>query len=255
MTERQADTVLECRDLHLSFGALKATDGVSLAVRQGEIHALIGPNGAGKSTLIGLIAGTLRPHSGQVRLGGRDVTGRDVAARARAGLARSFQVSSVAAELTVLQNVTLAVAAARGEVFRFVRPVLSSGALRSEALAHIGRVGLAGRLAVTAGDLAHGERRRLELAMALALRPRLFVLDEPMAGMGPDGAREMTALLSDLRHEAPILLVEHDMDAVFALADRISVLVSGRVIASGSVAAIRADPAVQAAYLGEERLA
>ena len=248
------DPMLEIRDLHLSFGALKVTDGVSLRLCRGEIHALIGPNGAGKSTLIGLIAGTLRPQSGQVRLTGRDVTEDDVAARARSGLARSFQVSSIAAELTVLQNVLLAVLGARGRVFGFLRPVLSDGSMRAAALGHLARVGLSERLAVPAGDLAHGERRRLELAMALALEPRAFVLDEPMAGMGPDGAREMTRLLDDLRHEAPILLVEHDMDAVFALADRVSVLVSGRIIAQGTVAEIRADPAVQSAYLGEERL-
>lgn len=248
------EPVLEVRDLHLAFGALKATDGVSLGLRRGEIHALIGPNGAGKSTLIGLIAGTLAPDAGQVFLAGRDVTGADVVLRARAGLARSFQVSAVAAGLTVLQNVMLAVQGARGESFRFFRPALGQADLRRAAEAPIARVGLSDRLAVPAGDLAHGERRRLELAMALALAPRAFVLDEPMAGMGPDGARAMTALLDDLRHEAPILLVEHDMDAVFALADRVSVLVSGRIIASGTVAEIRADPEVRRAYLGEEML-
>ncbi|TCM88173.1 ABC transporter ATP-binding protein [Rhodovulum steppense] len=248
------EPVLEVRDLHRAFGALKATDGVSLTLRRSEIHALIGPNGAGKSTLIGLIAGNLKPDAGQVVLNGRDVTQADVAARARAGLARSFQVSAVAAELTVLQNVVLAVQGARGQSFRFFRPALANTGLRAAAEAHIARAGLSGRRAIPAGDLAHGERRRLELAMALALAPRAFVLDEPMAGMGPDGAREMTALLDDLRHEAPILLVEHDMDAVFALADRVSVLVSGRIIASGTVAEIRADPEVQRAYLGEERL-
>ncbi|TCP44256.1 ABC transporter ATP-binding protein [Rhodovulum marinum] len=248
------EPVLDVRNLQLSFGALKATDGVSLTLRPGEIHALIGPNGAGKSTLIGLIAGTLTPDAGQVFLSGRDVTGTDVVARARAGLARSFQVSAVAGELTVLQNVVLAVQGARGQSFRFFRPALGQADLCEAAEAHIARVGLSDRRAVQAGDLAHGERRRLELAMALALCPRAFVLDEPMAGMGPDGAREMTALLDDLRHEAPILLVEHDMDAVFALADRVSVLVSGRVIASGTVAEIRADAEVQRAYLGEEML-
>ncbi|MCO8146270.1 ATP-binding cassette domain-containing protein [Rhodovulum tesquicola] len=248
------EPVLEVRDLHRAFGALKATDGVSLTLRRSEIHALIGPNGAGKSTLIGLIAGNLKPDAGQVVLNGRDVTQADVAARARAGLARSFQVSAVAGELTVLQNVVLAVQGARGQSFRFFRPALANAGLRAAAETHIARTGLSDRLAVPAGDLAHGERRRLELAMALALAPRAFVLDEPMAGMGPDGAREMTALLDDLRHEAPILLVEHDMDAVFALADRVSVLVSGRILASGTVAEIRADPEVQRAYLGEERL-
>lgn len=248
------EPVLDVRNLHLSFGAVKATDGVSLTLWPGEIHALIGPNGAGKSTLIGLIAGSLTPDAGRIRLAGRDVTRADAVARARAGLARSFQVSAVAGELTVLQNVVLAVQGARGRSFRFFRPALADRDLRNSAEAHIARVGLADRRAVPAGDLAHGERRRLELAMALALSPRAFVLDEPMAGMGPDGAREMTALLNDLRHEAPIVLVEHDMDAVFALADRVSVLVSGRIIASGTVAEIRADPEVRRAYLGEEML-
>ncbi|SIO23207.1 amino acid/amide ABC transporter ATP-binding protein 1, HAAT family [Rhodovulum sp. ES.010] len=248
------EPVLEARDLHRAFGALKATDGVSLTLCPAEIHALIGPNGAGKSTLIGLIAGALAPDAGQVLLSGRDVTRADVVTRARAGLARSFQVSAVAAELTVLQNVVLAVQGARGQSFRFFRYALRAAGLREAAEAHLARVGLSHRLALPAGDLAHGERRRLELAMALALSPRAFVLDEPMAGMGPDGAREMTRLLDDLRHEAPILLVEHDMDAVFALADRVSVLVSGRVIASGTVAEIRADAEVQRAYLGEEML-
>ncbi|TCO74000.1 ABC transporter ATP-binding protein [Rhodovulum euryhalinum] len=248
------EPVLEVRNLQLSFGALRATDGVSLTLCPGEIHALIGPNGAGKSTLIGLIAGTLKPDAGQVRLAGRDVTAADAAVRARAGLARSFQVSAVAADLTVLQNAVLAVQGARGQSFGFFRPALADAALRGAAEAHIARVGLSDRRTIPAGDLAHGERRRLELAMALALAPRAFVLDEPMAGMGPDGAREMTALLDDLRHEAPILLVEHDMDAVFALADRVSVLVSGRIIASGTVAEIRTDPEVRRAYLGEEML-
>ncbi|PTW51486.1 ABC transporter ATP-binding protein [Rhodovulum kholense] len=249
------DEILEVQDLQLAFGALKATDGVSLTLRRGEIHALIGPNGAGKSTLIGLIAGTLRPDAGCIRLNGRDVTGCDAAARARAGLARTFQITTLAPELTVLQNVMLAVAGASGAPYRFLRPALSDPALVERAGGFIARVGLAGRRAVRAGDLAHGERRRLDLAMALALAPRAFVLDEPMAGMGPDGAREMTALLDLLRREAPILLVEHDMDAVFRLADRISVLVSGRIIASGPVEAVRADREVQRAYLGEERLA
>ncbi|MBK1636622.1 ABC transporter ATP-binding protein [Rhodovulum adriaticum] len=248
------DPVLEVRNLHLSFGALKATDDVSLTLCPGEIHALIGPNGAGKSTLIGLIAGNLAPDAGQVLLNGRDVTAQDVAARAQAGLARSFQVSAVAPGLSVLQNVALAVQGARGGSFRLFRRALSDRALTGAAMTQIDRVGLTARRTVPAGDLAHGERRRLELAMALAQAPRAFVLDEPMAGMGPDGAREMTTLLDELRHEAPILLVEHDMDAVFRLADRISVLVSGRIIASGTVAQIRANPEVQTAYLGEERL-
>ncbi|MEX5727335.1 branched-chain amino acid transport system ATP-binding protein [Rhodovulum iodosum] len=248
------DPVLAVHDLSVAFGALKAVDRVSLDLRPGEIHALIGPNGAGKSTLIGLIAGGLRPASGRITFLGRDITRRDTAARARMGLARSFQVSSVAPDFTVLQNVTLAVEGAQGRAYGFFMPALSDRSLTDRAAQHIARVGLLNRVAVPAGDLAHGERRRLEVAMALAQHPKAFLLDEPMAGLGPDGAREFTQILDELRHEAPILLVEHDMDAVFRLADRISVLVYGRVVASGGVAEIRANPEVQRAYLGDETL-
>ena len=246
------DPVLELHDLCKAFGALRATDGVTLDLRRGEIHALIGPNGAGKSTLIKQITGELRQDSGSIRFEGRAIDRLDAAARARLGLARSFQVSSVVADFTVLENVMLAALGAGGGVFRFHRSALSDRQLTEPARFQIERAGLAGRDGVAAAALSHGERRRLEFAMALALRPRAFLLDEPMAGMGAEGAREMTAILSGLREEAPILLVEHDMDAVFALADRVSVLVYGRVIATGTVAEIRADPAVRAAYLGED---
>lgn len=252
MNDNGAEAVLEAAGLRKSFGALTATDGVSLALHPGEIHALIGPNGAGKSTLIKLIAGELAPDAGRVRFAGRDIAGVDAAGRARLGLARTFQVSSVAADFSVLQNVALAVQGASGRSFSFLRPALSDAALTVPARAAIDRAGLAGRERVRASDLSHGERRKLEIAMALALGPRVFLMDEPMAGMGPDGTRELTALLAGLKREAPILLVEHDMDAVFALADRVSVLVYGRVIASGTVAEVRADPAVQDAYLGAE---
>lgn len=241
--------VLAIRGLRKSFGALPATDGVDLTLRAGEIHALIGPNGAGKSTLIRQITGEMRQDAGTIHLAGRDIAGLSAAARARAGLARSFQISSVMAEFSALENVMLAVTG--GRVFRFFRPALRDAGLTGPARAALARVGLAGREAVPADALSHGERRRLEMAMALALRPRAFLLDEPMAGMGPEGARELTGLLSGLRSEAPILLVEHDMDAVFALADRISVLVHGRIIASGSPEAIRCDPEVRRSYLGE----
>jgi branched-chain amino acid transport system ATP-binding protein len=247
-----AEAALSLRGVSKSFGALRATDGVSLELRAGEIHALIGPNGAGKSTLIAQIAGALRPDAGEIWFEGRRIDGLDPAARARLGLARSFQVSSFAAEFSVLQNVMLAVQGASGASFRFFRPALSDRALTGPAWAAIARAGLAGREGVPAGDLAHGERRKLEIAMALALRPKAFLLDEPMAGMGPEGARELTALLAELRAEAPILLVEHDMDAVFALADRVSVLVYGRLIATGTVEEIRADAEVRRAYLGED---
>ncbi len=247
-----SDPILEVAGLSKSFGALKATDGVSLDLRPGEIHALIGPNGAGKSTLIKQICGELRQDAGIIRFEGQEISGLDPAARARLGLARSFQVSSVMAEFSVLQNVALAVQGASGASFRFFRPALADAALVGPARFHIAHAGLAGREDVPASELAHGERRKLEIAMALAMAPRAFLLDEPMAGMGLEGSKALTALLADLKTQAPILLVEHDMDAVFALADRISVLVYGRVIATGSVAEIRANPEVQRAYLGEE---
>ncbi len=247
-----ADKVLAIRGLSRSFGAVRAADDVSLDLRPGEIHALIGPNGAGKSTLISLIAGTIAPDAGTIRFAGREIGGLDAAARARLGLARSFQVSSLAPEMSVLENAVLAVQGASGVSFRFLRSALGQNRLTGPARAALARVGLTGRERVAAGDLSHGERRRLELAMALALGPRAFLLDEPMAGMDAAGSREMTALIAELRAEAPVLLVEHDMDAVFALADRISVLVYGRIIATGSVAEIRANAEVQRAYLGQD---
>lgn len=247
-----AEPVLEIRGLRKSFGALRAADGVDLDLRPGEIHALIGPNGAGKSTLIRLVTGELRPDAGTVRFLGQEVAGLDPAARARLGLARSFQVSSVAPEFTALGNVVLATLGAQGRSYGFFRPALADPTLTGPARDCIARAGLGGREAVPAAELAHGERRKLEVAMALALRPRAFLLDEPMAGMDGAGSAELTRLLDGLRAEAPILLVEHDMDAVFALADRVSVLVYGRVIATGSVAEIRADPEVRRSYLGED---
>ncbi len=246
-----AEPVLQIEALEKSFGALKATDGVTLDLRAGEIHALIGPNGAGKSTLIGQIAGAIRPDRGRIVLMGRDLAGVDAAGRAHLGLARTFQVSAVCAEFSVLQNVMLAVAGVSGRAFGLFRPALKDRRLVAPAEAAIERAGLQGRARIAAGDLSHGERRKLEIAMALAVRPRVFLMDEPMAGMGPDGAKEMTVLLAGLKTEAPILLVEHDMEAVFALADRVSVLVYGRIIASGTVAEVRADPQVQSVYLGE----
>ena len=247
-----ADAILQISHLRKRFGALTATDDVDLTLHQGEIHALIGPNGAGKSTLIKQIVGELRQDSGEVRFEGQRIDRLDAAARARLGLARSFQVSSVISDFTVLQNVALAVQGASGASFRFLRPVLKDTALTEPALFHIHQAGLDGRVEALAATLSHGERRKLEIAMALALRPRAFLLDEPMAGMGTEGAKALVALLSDLRTEAPILLVEHDMDAVFALADRISVLVYGRIIATGTVDEIRANPEVRRSYLGED---
>jgi len=246
-----AEPILETRGLVKSFGALAATDHVDLDLRPGEIHALIGPNGAGKTTLINQIAGAIRPDAGSIRFAGSDITGMGVAERARRGLGRTFQISSLAAEFSALRNVMLAVQSVQGTSFRFLRPVMSDRSLVDPALAALERVGLAARAAVAAAELSHGERRQLEIAIALALRSKALLLDEPMAGMGPEGTARLTGFLGALRDEVPILLVEHDMNAVFALADRISVLVYGRIIASGTVAEIRSDPAVRRAYLGE----
>lgn len=251
MVEVMADPVLEISGLVKSFGALRATDGVSLDLRPGEIHALIGPNGAGKSTLIHQICGTLRQDAGTIRFAGQDIGGLSVAERARFGLGRTFQVSSLAPEFSALRNVMLAVQAREGSSFRFFKPVMWDASLIDTAMAMLERVSLAERARVPAGELSHGERRQLEIAMALALQAKAFLLDEPMAGMGPEGSKSLTRFLDVLRHEAPILLVEHDMDAVFALADRISVLVYGRIIATGTVEEIRRDPAVRTAYLGD----
>ncbi len=247
-----AETVLELRGLKKAFGALKATDDVSLTLRKGEIHALIGPNGAGKSTLMELVSGKLAPDAGEVWLDGAEITGLSVARRARAGLGRSFQVSSLIPEYSALRNVMLALQARQGHSYRFLMPVMHDRALHQNARAILERVGLAPRASVEAAVLSHGERRLLEIAVALALAPRCFLLDEPMAGLGSEGTTRLVSFLRDLKQEAPILLIEHDMDAVFQLADRISVLVYGRIIASGTTAEIRANPQVRAVYLGEE---
>ena len=245
------EPVLEISNLVKSFGALRATDGVTIDLRPGEIHALIGPKGAGKSTLIHQICGTLRQDSGSIRFAGHDISSLGVAERARLGLGRTFQVSSLAPEFSALRNVMLAVQARQGSSFRFFKPVMADKTLRDAAMAMLERVGLTSRARIPSAELSHGERRQLEIAMALALGSKAFLLDEPMAGMGPEGSKSLTRFLDTLRQEAPILLVEHDMDAVFALADRISVLVYGRVIATGTVEEIRRDPTVRTAYLGD----
>ena len=245
------DPVLEVRGLTKRFGALVVSDAIDLALRPSEIHAIIGPNGAGKSTLIAQICGGLRPDAGRVVLGGQDVTARPTRDRARMGLARTFQISALAMEDTVLQNAMLGALGASRRPWGFFRPVLGRADLRATAEACLDRVGLLDKAAMRTAELSHGGRRQLEVAVALTLRPKAFVMDEPMAGLGAEGGATMTALLDGLRHEAPILLVEHDMDAVFALADRISVLVYGRIIASGPPDAIRTDPAVRDAYLGD----
>ncbi len=247
-----AEPLLELRSLQKAFGALRATDEVSLAVEPGQIHALIGPNGAGKSTLIGQIAGTLRPDAGQVRFRGQDITGLSVARRALLGLGRTFQISSLAMEFSVLRNVLLAVQARSGSSFRFWSRVRDEAALVEPAMAALTRVGLEARAEVAAEALSHGERRQLEVAIALAMRPALLLLDEPMAGLGPEGSKRLAGFLQELKQETAILLVEHDMDAVFSLADRISVLVYGRIVAVGTVEEVRASPIVREAYLGAE---
>jgi branched-chain amino acid transport system ATP-binding protein len=245
------EPILEVEGLTKSFGALRATDGVSLAVYPHQIHAQIGPNGAGKTTLLAQVAGELAPDAGSIRFMGRDVGALSVARRARMGLARTFQISSLAPAFSALRNVMLAVQAGQGTSFRFWQPVRADRRLVEPAMAALERVGLAGRAQERVGALSHGERRQVELAVALAMRPRLLLLDEPMAGLGAEDARRMTEVLAGLRAETAMLLIEHDMDAVFALADRISVMVYGRVIASGAPDAIRASAEVREAYLGD----
>jgi branched-chain amino acid transport system ATP-binding protein len=237
------------------FGGLAVTQDVSLDLRPGEIHALIGPNGAGKTTLIHLVSGTLRPDAGRVLLDGRDVTRLSLPQRARRGLARSFQITCVIPGFSALENVALALQARDGSSFRFFRAAHREARLNEAARATLDEVGLGARAAIAAGALSHGERRQLELAVAIATKPRLLLLDEPLAGAGPEETERLIALLERLKSRCPILLVEHDMQAVFALADRISVLNQGRLIRTGSAEQIQADPEVQAAYLGEDELA
>jgi branched-chain amino acid transport system ATP-binding protein len=245
------DLLLSVEDLYKAFGALKATDHVSLEVRTGETHAIIGPNGAGKTTLISQLSGTLRPDSGRIRFGGEDVTHLTAAARSHKGLARSFQITSIYRDFSALDNVALAVQAHAGHSFRFWRDARRDPALRDPARAILEEVGLGPRADVLAANLAHGEQRQLEVAMVLATRPRLMLLDEPVAGMGVEESQRMVQFLARFKGKQTIILVEHDMDAVFSLADRISVLVYGRVIATGTPAEIRANPDVRSAYLGE----
>ena len=246
------EPILELEGLSKRFGAVVASDEVTLDLVPGEIHALIGPNGAGKSTVIKQIAGEVRQDKGSIRFAGRDIGRLDVVARAQLGLARTFQVSSVAPEFSTLQNVMLAVQSVERKTFRFVKPALRDASLVEPAMSYLVRLLLDDRADVPAANLSHGERRALEIAIALALKPKAFLLDEPMAGMGPENTEKLVEILNGLRAEAPILLVEHDMDAVFALADRISVIVYGRIIASGTPNDIRANEEVRRAYLGDE---
>ena len=244
--------VLRLENLRKSFGALAATDDVTLEVAPGELHALIGANGAGKTTLINQISGLLAPDAGRILFAGRDVTALPMHARAALGLARSFQITSILPGFSALENVALAVQAGAGSSFRFFGRADAEAPLNERAEAALAEVGLAMRADVPAGHLSHGEKRALELAIALAMQPKLLLLDEPMAGTGREEAERLVTLLGRLKGRFPMVLVEHDMTAVFALADRISVLLYGRVLASGTPAAVRADPAVVAAYLGDE---
>ncbi|MFP1632037.1 ABC transporter ATP-binding protein [Zhengella sp. ZM62] len=246
-----ADPVLQLSGVTRSFGALVASDKVDLDLVSGEIHALIGPNGAGKTTLIKQVVGEILPDAGTIRFHGEDITQAPPARRALAGLARTFQISALAPEFSALENVMVAVAPRAGGVFHFFRSAQRDGALVEPAMAALRRAGLENRAHVPVTGLSHGERRQLEIAIALAMQPKVFLMDEPMAGMGPDGSQRLTRLLSELKAEAPILLVEHDMDAVFALADRISVMVYGRIVATGTADEIRANALVREAYLGD----
>ena len=244
--------MLEVRALTKNFGALRASDGIDFDVREGETHAVIGPNGAGKTTFISQLSGMLRPDSGRISFAGEDITALPAARRARKGLARSFQITSVYPEFSALENVALAVQAHAGHSFRFWRDARGDPALTGPAERVLEEVGLEKRKNIVAANLAHGEQRQLEVAMALATRPRLLLLDEPMAGMGTEESQRMVGLLGSLKRRQTIILVEHDMDAVFRLADRISVLVYGRVIATGSPETIKMNEEVRRAYLGED---
>jgi branched-chain amino acid transport system ATP-binding protein len=246
-----AEALLEIEALTKRFGGVVASDGISLSLSPGELHAIIGPNGAGKTTLIGQLTGETSPDSGRIRFEGRDMTTLPVYRRSQLGLARSFQITSLFPEFTALDNVALAVQAHSGHSFRFWCDASREPALREPARAALARVALTERADMLVAGLSHGECRQLEIAMALATGPRLLLLDEPMAGMGPEESTRLVETLRRLKGSVTILLIEHDMDAVFALADRISVLVYGRIIASGEPAAIRADAAVRQAYLGE----
>jgi branched-chain amino acid transport system ATP-binding protein len=247
-----SEVLLEAIGLRKSFGALQATDNVSLQVRRGEVHALIGPNGAGKTTLVGQFSGEIEPSAGEIRFQGRDITALPMAGRARLGLARTFQISSVFNTFSAAGNVALAVQATQPHSFRFWRRADRIEALRRPAYRLLHELGVGPRSDVIAAGMSHGEHRQLELAMALATNPSMLLLDEPMAGLGPEESQAMTALLQRLKRRYTILLIEHDMDAVFQLADRISVLVAGRVIVTGTPDEIRNHPDVRAAYLGDE---
>jgi branched-chain amino acid transport system ATP-binding protein len=247
-----SELLLKTEGLVKRFGGLVATDGLSLEIAKGELHAIIGPNGAGKTTLISQLAGELAPTDGRIIFEGRDITRQSTPQRCREGLVRSFQITSLCSEMTALQNVALAVQARQGHSFRAWKPAHTDRSLQEPSEALLDMVGLSHRADTKVGQLSHGEQRKVELATALATQPKLLLLDEPMAGMGQEDSAVMVELLSRIKADYTIVLIEHDMDAVFALADRISVLVYGRCIATGTADEIRTNPDVQKAYLGEE---
>ena len=249
-----AEPLLRVDKLVRRFGGIVATDHVTLEVPQGELHAIIGPNGAGKTTLISQLTGHLMPHSGSIHLAGRDISRLPAYRRSALGLARSFQITCLLSDFTAADNVALAAQAREGHSFRFFADARKERALREAATSALERVGLRERANVLVSRLSHGEQRELELAVALATKPQLLLLDEPMAGLGITESARMVKLLQELRKEVTIILVEHDMEAVFALADRISVLVYGRVIASGTPDAIRQNDEVKRAYLGDQHV-
>jgi branched-chain amino acid transport system ATP-binding protein len=250
-----SEVLLQVDNLAKRFGGIVASDDLTLTVAAGELHAVIGPNGAGKTTLIAQLSGQLTPDAGHIRFAGNEITSLPMYARSALGLARSFQITSLFLDLSVLDNVALAVQAHAGHSFHFWRDARSEPELRNPARAALARVGLSARADQPASALSHGEHRQLELAMALAGNPRMLLLDEPMAGLGPEESTHMVEMLRALKRELTILLVEHDMEAVFTLADRITVLVYGRVIATGAPADIRANAEVRDAYLGEAEAA
>ena len=249
-----ADPLLRVENLVRRFGGVLATDNLSLEVAKGELHAIIGPNGAGKTTLISQLTGQLLPNSGTIRFAGQDITHLPAWRRSALGLARSFQITSLLPDFTAADNVALAAQAHNGHSFHFWGNARKESLLRNAALSALKRVGLEQRADVVVSKLSHGEQRELELAVALATKPQLLLLDEPMAGLGITESARMVKLLQELRREVTIVLVEHDMEAVFALADRITVLVYGRVIASGAPAAIRGNDEVKRAYLGDQHV-
>ena len=246
------EPVLSLQNLRKNFGGLRVTDDLSLDVLPGELHALIGPNGAGKTTLINQISGLISPDAGRIVFCGADVTASAPFERAKLGLARSFQITSTLPNFSALENVSLAVQARSGSSYRFFGDAASEADLSSQAMSALQEVGLAHRAETQAAHLSHGERRALELAIALAMQPKLLVLDEPMAGTGREEGARLVAVLQRLKGRFPIVLVEHDMHAVFALADRVSVLIYGRILTTGDPASVRSDPKVIAAYLGDE---